>query len=107
GGERRLFESSVKFRAEFKDVQGLKVSAPIRMGGIDIGHVGDVGYGKNPEDTKIYVMLEVVKSEASRIKTDSRVRITTKGLLGDKMIEITKGNDATLPPGSTIQLDDA
>jgi phospholipid/cholesterol/gamma-HCH transport system substrate-binding protein len=105
GGERRLFDPSIQFRAEFKDVAGLKPSAPIRMGGIDIGHVGDVGYGKNPEDTKIYVTLKVVKSEASRIKTDSRVKVITKGLLGDKMIEISKGSEATLPPGSVIQLD--
>jgi phospholipid/cholesterol/gamma-HCH transport system substrate-binding protein len=106
GDERRLFSSSVSYRAEFTDVQGLKGGAPIRMGGLDIGHVGKVGYGKNPEDTAIYVSLEVVKSEASRIKTDSKIKITTKGLLGDKMVEITKGNDATpLPPGSKIQID--
>jgi phospholipid/cholesterol/gamma-HCH transport system substrate-binding protein len=106
GDERRLFSSSVTFRAEFTDVQGLKGGAPIRMGGLDVGHVGSVGYGKNPEDTMIYVSLEVVRSEASRIKTDSKIKITTKGLLGDKMVEISKGTDPTpLPPGSKIQLD--
>lgn len=106
GDERRLFSSSVEFRAEFTDVQGLKAGAPIRMGGIDIGHVGSVGYGKNPEDTQIYVTLEVVKSEASRIKSDSKVKITTKGLLGDKMIEISKGTEAvSVAPGSKIPLD--
>lgn len=106
GDERRLFSSSVPFRAEFPDVAGLKGGAPIRMGGLDIGHVGTVGYGKNPEDTTIYVSLEVVKAEASRIKTDSRIKITTKGLLGDKMIEISKGTETTpLPPGSKIEID--
>ena len=106
GDERRLFSASVPFRAEFPDVAGLKSGAPIRMGGLDIGHVGSVGYGKNPEDTTVYVALDVVKAEAGRIKTDSRIKITTKGLLGDKMVEISKGSDATsLPPGSKIELD--
>ncbi len=103
GDERRLFSSAVTFHTKFADVQGLKEGAPIRMGGIDIGHVDGVGYGKDPLDTTIYVSLSIVRSEAGRIKQDSLVRITTKGLLGDKMIEITKGQvrDA-IPPGGEI-----
>jgi hypothetical protein len=70
GDERRLFDASVEFTTNFGDVQGLKPGAPIRMGGIDIGHVAEVAYGPDPKDTKIYVKLEVVESESSRIKTD-------------------------------------
>jgi phospholipid/cholesterol/gamma-HCH transport system substrate-binding protein len=91
GDERRLFSSSVEFKTKFADVQGLKSGAPIRMGGLDIGHVSSVGYGKEPSDPVIYVELSVVRSEAQRIKTDSKAKVATKGLLGDKMIEITKG----------------
>src|ERR1700679_889776 len=71
GDERRLFESAVQYQATFSEVQGLKAGAPIRMGGVDIGHVGSVGYGKTPGDTTIYVTLSVVRAEASRIKTAS------------------------------------
>jgi phospholipid/cholesterol/gamma-HCH transport system substrate-binding protein len=106
GDERRLFSSSVPFRAEFSDVQGLKPGAPVQMGGLDIGHVGTVGYGSKVEDTTIYVEIQIVRSEAGRIKTDSLARISTKGLLGDKMIEITKGKDAdTRKPGELIPSD--
>lgn len=103
GDERRLFSSAVTFNCKFADVQGLKSGAPIRMGGIDIGHVENVGYGKDPLDTTIYVSLNVVRSEAGRVKRDSIVKITTKGLLGDKMIEITKGQvSEAVPPGGDI-----
>jgi phospholipid/cholesterol/gamma-HCH transport system substrate-binding protein len=103
GDERRLFASSVEFKTHFVDVQGLKAGAPIRMGGIDIGHVSGVGYGKDPKDTTIYVTLEIVESEASRIKSDSVVKITSKGLLGDKMLEISKGEKPeSIPPGGEI-----
>ena len=106
GDERRLFSSSVSFRAEFSDVQGLKSGAPVQMGGLDIGHIGNVGYGNKTEDTTIYVEIEIVKSEAGRIKTDSLAKISTKGLLGDKMIEITKGKDAGVRnPGELIPSD--
>src|SRR5262245_33713233 len=103
GDERRLFASSVEFKTHFSDVQGLKAGAPIRMGGIDIGHVETVGYGNNPGDTTVYVSLDIVKAEAGRIKTDSVARIVSKGLLGDKMLEITKGSaPQSVPPGGEI-----
>ncbi|AUX33722.1 ABC transporter substrate-binding protein [Sorangium cellulosum] len=103
GDERRLFDSSVEFSTSFSDVQGLKPGAPIRMGGIDIGHVAEVGYGPDPKDTKIYVKLEIVESEAGRIKTDSVAQIANKGLLGDKMLELTKGQSPdAVPPGGQI-----
>ncbi|WP_231511185.1 MlaD family protein [Chondromyces apiculatus] len=103
GDERRLFNPSVEYQARFADVQGLKAGAPIRMGGIDIGHVDEVGYGKDARDTTIYVTMKIVETEAGRIRKDSTVKIATKGLLGDKMIELSKG-EATeaLPPGSEI-----
>ncbi|WP_437668668.1 MlaD family protein [Sorangium sp. So ce131] len=103
GDERRLFDSSVEFTTNFADVQGLKPGAPIRMGGIDIGHVAEVGYGPDPKDNTIYVKLEIVESESSRIRVDSRAQIANKGLLGDKMLEITKGQSTeSLPPGGNI-----
>ena len=104
GDERRLFASSVEFKTQFSDVQGLKAGAPIRMGGIDIGHVDTVGYGENRGDTTVYVTLDIVEAEAGRIKTDSVARIVSKGLLGDKMLEITKGQSReTVPPGGQIE----
>ena len=107
GDERRLFSSSVVFRARFRDVQGLKTGAPIRMGGIDIGHVEGVGYGKDPRDATIFVGLDIVRTEAGRIKADSVARITTKGLLGDKMVEISMGGSGeSVAPGGEVKAEE-
>ncbi len=104
GDERRFFASSVDFHARFSDVQGLKPGAPIQMGGIDIGHVKSVGYGKDPSDPTVYVTFDIVKSESGRIKVDSVAKIAPKGLLGDKMIEITKGEAGqNVPAGGEIK----
>ena len=103
GDERRLFSSSVTFKSRFANVQGLKAGAPIQMGGIDVGHVESVGYGKDPADTTVYVTLDVVESEAGRIRRDTKVKIVNKGLLGDKMVELTKGqSNERVPPGGEI-----
>ncbi len=106
GDERRLFATSDEYKTSFPDVQGLKPGAPVRMGGIDIGHVEAVGYStKDGKDTTIYVTFSVVKSEAKRIRIDSKARVTTKGLLGDKIIEVTKGAESadSLPANSYIE----
>ncbi len=107
GDERRFFASSVKYSTTFADVQGLKPGAVVRMGGIDIGTVKTVGYRAGSEDNEVYVELDIVKSEASRIHKDTVAHISAKGLLGDKMIELTKGKSPELmPPGGEIQGDE-
>ncbi|TKD06237.1 MlaD family protein [Polyangium fumosum] len=103
GDERRFFSSSVKFTTTFSDVQGLKPGAPVRMGGIDIGNVKKVGYRPGQAEALVYVELDVVKAEAERIRKDSIARVAAKGLLGDKMIEISKGKSPeAVPPGGEI-----
>jgi phospholipid/cholesterol/gamma-HCH transport system substrate-binding protein len=105
GDERRLFAPEKTYNTSFDDVSGLKPGAPVRMGGIDVGHVTEVGYNKkDAKDTTIYVSFEVVTSEVGRIRKDSKARIGTKGLLGDKIIEITRGSETadSLPPNSYI-----
>lgn len=104
GDERRFFSSSIRINTTFSDVQGLKPGAPVRMGGIDVGTVKKVGYKKGSIDNTIYVELDIVKDEAARIRKDSIARVAAKGLLGDKMVEITKGaSNETVPPGGEIR----
>ncbi len=106
GDERRLFAPEKTFRTSFADVSGLKPGAPVRMGGLDIGHVTEVGYSKKDgKDETIYVAFEVVTAEVGRIRTDSRARVSTKGLLGDKIIELTRGSETSdsIPANSYIE----
>jgi len=108
GDNRRMWETKVTYRATFADVAGLKPGAPIRMAGVEVGTVGDVGHAVDSKDTKIHVTLNVVRSESARIRVDPDVseieakkserprgtiaRVVNKGLLGDKMIELTVGD---------------
>ncbi|HEU4404031.1 MAG TPA: MlaD family protein [Polyangiaceae bacterium] len=109
GDERRLFESKYVYKASFGDVQGLKPGAPVRLSGVDIGYVQAVGHGADPNDNRLYVSFEVVRAEASRIRTDSVAKVGNKGLLGDKMLEVSPGTPghAALPPGSIVPSEEA
>jgi phospholipid/cholesterol/gamma-HCH transport system substrate-binding protein len=108
GNERRAFASKVVYQASFPDVQGLKPGAPVRLSGIDIGVVKSVAHGPNLADDRLYVKMEVVRDEASRIREDSVAKVANKGLLGDKMMEITPGTAGKpgLPSGATLRSED-
>ena len=92
GNTRNLWESKVGYRTAFKDVAGLKPGAPVRMGGLDVGQVTGLQHGKDPKDGRIFVSLNIEKKEAARIRTDTRATVGNKGLLGDKMIELSLGS---------------
>ena len=104
GEERKLFETKLEYKAKFEEVQGLRRGSPVRMGGVDIGTVTEVAYGAVAEDKQIRVHMAVVRDESRRIRQDSVATIENKGLLGDKMIVITVGNQKLpqIPEGGDI-----
>ncbi|MCH2108752.1 MAG: MlaD family protein [Polyangiaceae bacterium] len=104
GDERSLFSKHELIRAAFKDVQGLSKGSPVRMGGVDIGRVVDLGYGAEERDDTIFVRMEVVADEARRIRENSVASVEGKGFLGDKMVVITVGdpNLPRIPAGALI-----
>ena len=106
GEERNLFSASVNFKTTFTDAQGLKPGAPVRLGGIDVGQVAQVGYDqKSPDDPTVYVTFWVKRSEMKRVRTDTRAAIVNKGLLGDKMVELSLGEGEAADPETTLQSD--
>jgi phospholipid/cholesterol/gamma-HCH transport system substrate-binding protein len=103
GDTRGLWQSKVNYHTAFQDVAGLKSGAPIRMGGLDIGSVTTVNHSSNPGDARVFVSLSIAKKEAPRIRTDTVASVQNKGLLGDKMIELTVGSPSA-PPLDAQQL---
>jgi phospholipid/cholesterol/gamma-HCH transport system substrate-binding protein len=92
GNTRQLWAPKVSYHTAFRDVAGLKPGAPVRMGGLDIGQVTHIGHGPDAKDTRIFVSMSIEKVEAPRIRVDSTARVVNKGLLGDKMIELSTGS---------------
>lgn len=105
GSERRLIGRMVRYEARFDDVQGLRAGSSVQLGGLLIGNVNAVEYSDDLNDHSVHVIMNIVGDEAERIRNDSRVQITSKGLLGDKQVTITRGKGEVLPPGSILQSD--
>lgn len=105
GDDKQMFSDRVHYRTAFHNVEGLKRGSPVRMGGINVGTVEELGYGTNPKDMAIYVEISIVEREAPRIRTDTVASIAGKGLLGDKLLDLSVGSPDKPPlqPGGVMK----
>jgi phospholipid/cholesterol/gamma-HCH transport system substrate-binding protein len=108
GENAHLWSKRITYRTSFSDVAGLKPGSPVRLGGVDVGTVLDVGHKRDATDTRIYVELSIVDREAARIRQATVAHIANKGLLGDKMVELTVPAEPSpvLDPASPIRSED-
>jgi len=86
-------------KANFDNIGGLKVRAPVRTAGVTVGRVTDIELdGKSYQGV---VTMEVARRY--QFPKDSAAKILTAGLLGDQYIGLDPGgDDANLSPGDTV-----
>lgn len=89
----KTWSSGYKINFNFNFVNGVKVGAPVRFAGVDVGEVKGVNLEFLPDQNRTNVRLEVWIRSTSRIPADSTVWVNTLGLLGEKYVEIIPGKD--------------
>ncbi|RLC47017.1 MAG: hypothetical protein DRH70_04285 [Candidatus Coatesbacteria bacterium] len=92
GEQSRIFEPKYRLLVYFPRVSGLVAGAPVMLEGVDVGSVEDIQLLLDPKGSRIRVTLLIEKRVQDKIRADSKARIETMGLLGDKYIEITMGS---------------
>jgi phospholipid/cholesterol/gamma-HCH transport system substrate-binding protein len=95
GKKSNLFEEMVPLRTSFLSASGLRVGAQVRLAGVEVGLVTGVRFPGDPRDQHVTVDLKVRSEVLPRITTDSKARIDSMGLLGDKIIDISVGVTGT------------
>lgn len=104
GRSRSLFSEKALLHTSFTNVSGLVVGAPVRLAGVDIGIVQSILFDGDLQVKRVRVTLGVQKKYLLRIRTDSVARLSSKGLLGDMLINISVGSPsvASLHNGDTL-----
>ncbi len=77
----------------FHFTNGVKVGAPVRFAGVDIGEIKDINFLPPQDEDKTRVKLSAWVRKDVKIPRDSTVWVNTLGLLGEKYIEIMPGKN--------------
>jgi phospholipid/cholesterol/gamma-HCH transport system substrate-binding protein len=104
GKERNLFEKRVSYTGAFENVDGLSIDAPVRLGGLQVGHVSTINFETELADKRIVVTMEINAKYKERVRRDSVARVASRGVLGDKAIDISLGSPEAemVPAGGEI-----
>jgi phospholipid/cholesterol/gamma-HCH transport system substrate-binding protein len=104
GKANRVFDRQVSYHMYFENVEGLKTDSPVWVGGLEVGRVSGIDFLSDVEDPRIDVKVELARRFSNRIRADSVARITGRGVLGDKAIDISMGSPKTaaIAPGGEI-----
>lgn len=82
----------------FSNVGGLKVGSSVEIAGVNVGRVKNITL----ENYQANVILNLPKG--LKIQEDAIVSVKTKGLIGEKYIEITPGgSEKLIKPGDRIR----
>jgi len=105
-GQSGLFVKKYTLTAYFQNANNLRSGAEVSLEGVTIGNVSGVEVSKNADPLKaVEAKLQLDERYKNIIRTDSRVSISTIGLLGDSKVDITRGTEAgtVIEDGGTLQ----
>jgi len=90
GGQHKAFVKSVRVHILFDNVEGLQPGNNVWLSGMKVGTVKSINFYRN---SQVAVTLNIEKKAAPHIAGDSRARISTDGLIGNKIVVISGGTD--------------
>jgi len=93
GQKTKMFVDKKSLTVVMEDVLGLKVGAPVWLAGVDVGIVNNIRFADPKRTNEVEIAMEVDSSALKKIGDDSRITIKTRGLMGEKYVDITPSRD--------------
>jgi phospholipid/cholesterol/gamma-HCH transport system substrate-binding protein len=102
GAQENVFEPKTTYHAVFEDVGGLQKGNTVRVAGVNVGSVTEVIIGESGSIEVYFRVIDdathLIRGEPGLALVDAEPKpsvaaIGSKGLLGDRIIEITVGSE--------------
>ncbi|UUM30329.1 outer membrane lipid asymmetry maintenance protein MlaD [Vibrio japonicus] len=81
-------DDTYTLNAEFDNIGSLKVRSPVKVGGVVIGRVTQIGLNS---ESLLPVVSMAINSQYNQFSETSSVKILTSGLIGEQYIGLTPG----------------
>ncbi len=89
GSQRKTFSDSISVKAVFDDVNGLQKGNNVWFSGVKIGTVKKIFFLSN---TQVEVDMNIDESSTEYIRKDAKAKISTDGLIGNKIVVLYSGS---------------
>jgi phospholipid/cholesterol/gamma-HCH transport system substrate-binding protein len=106
-GTTGLFADTMDIKAYFENAGGLRVGAPVRLEGVDIGNVTGIGIEADRRTEPVFATMEISTRDMvmKRLREDCLVRLNTAGVLGEVFVDIDckQAQGAQIKEGSVLK----
>ncbi len=92
GGQKKTFVKSIAVKAVFNDVNGLLKGGNVWYSGVKVGTVKDISFAG---DSRVEVTMSIEKSVISHIHKNAMAKISSDGLIGNKIVVIYGGDNSS------------
>jgi len=98
-GTSGLFTQRITIRAYFDNAEGLRLGAPVRLNGVDIGNVTKISIvsSKDKQLTPVEVAMKISTKYHDSLHRDSQASLETAGVLGETFLDLDS-SQAVGPP---------
>jgi ABC-type transporter Mla subunit MlaD len=98
-------QETYELKTNFTYAGDLKVNAVVKLSGIEVGRLKDIGFVYDGTSTKVECLLEI--NSWAKVREDSVAYIGTAGFVGDAFVGMTVGSSPDFAePGSVISSED-
>ncbi len=93
------FTRKITLKSYFDNAGGLRVGAPVRLAGVDLGNVTGIRIMSGKPTTPVEVIMKVSTKYSFDLRKDSVTTLATAGILGETFVDI----DSSLAKGPPAQ----
>jgi phospholipid/cholesterol/gamma-HCH transport system substrate-binding protein len=102
GSQRKIFSRTLQVRVDFDDVEGLQAGNNVWLSGVKVGTVKKWAFIAN---NRVEVWLDIDRTARSHIYKNARAKISSDGLIGNRIVVLFGGTDSAGPvvPGDVLE----
>lgn len=103
GQKTKMFTQTSILNITMDNVVGLKVGAPVWLAGVDVGVVEEIRFKDPRRSNEVQISMDVDREALKKVGPDSRITIKTRGLMGEKYVDIVPSQSYYEKPGNNFR----